>query len=182
VAADIDNFATALLEEAKRFLEKAIEGGQGEAQTAFLHAAMMVGFASLEAHVNAVADEFSQLPTLTIHDKAVLQEKEVRLEHGQYKLKHNVAKFYRLEDRFLFLHERFSGAPLDRKTLWWSQLSEAIELRNSLTHPKTVPHMTVQDVDRALTAVIDCIDALYKGVYRKGFPARNMGLHSTLNF
>ncbi len=52
----IDAFATELFEEAKRFLEKAKEADNEEGKKAFLHAALLVGMSSLEAHINAICE------------------------------------------------------------------------------------------------------------------------------
>jgi hypothetical protein len=52
-----DEFSRLLLEEAKRFLEKA-KGTEDPGQSAYLHAALTLGACALEAHVNAVCDDF----------------------------------------------------------------------------------------------------------------------------
>ena len=52
---EIDAFATELFEEAKRFLEKAKEAVNAESERAFLHAALLLGISSLEAHINAIS-------------------------------------------------------------------------------------------------------------------------------
>jgi hypothetical protein len=176
--AAIDEFASSLLEEAKRFLEKAAADYAGE--QAHLHAALMLGFCALEAHTNAISDEFSTREDLSIADQSVLTERDIRLEHGEFKL--GPLKMYRLEDRILFLHLRFSGKPLDRNASWWSELSSAIGLRNQLTHPRAVPAITHADVSRAISAIIDTIDALFQAIYQQQFPAANRRLQSRLDF
>ena len=65
----IDEFASSLLDEAKRFLEKAAVRDAGE--TAYLHAALMLGFCSLEAHTNAISDDFSKGGDLSITDQSI---------------------------------------------------------------------------------------------------------------
>ena len=66
--ADIDEFAQMVFEEAKRFLEKAAMEGANAAQSAYLHAALLLGFSALEAHVNAVCEELAALPDLSPHE------------------------------------------------------------------------------------------------------------------
>jgi hypothetical protein len=179
---DIDAFARLLLEEAKRFLEKAREAtGDDTAIDAYLHAAIMLAFCALEAHVNAAASDFAGRSDLSPHDRSVLFEQEVRLEHGEFVLKPDL-RMVRLEDRILFLYQRVSGRPADRTAPWWSELSEAIGLRNQLTHPKKVPTIGVRAVERATQAVIDAIDALYQAIYKEKFPAAVRGLESRLTF
>jgi hypothetical protein len=66
---EIDLFANQLLEEAKRFLEKAREGEDETGVNANLHAALILSFCSLEAHINAIGDEFSIRPDLSVQSK-----------------------------------------------------------------------------------------------------------------
>jgi hypothetical protein len=175
---DIDEFASSLLEEAKRFLEKAADGGPGA--TAYLHASLVLGFCALEAHTNAIANEFSTRRDLTPTDRGILLEKDIKLEHGEFKL--GGLKMYRLEDRILFLHKRFSGKALDRQATWWSELSAALTLRNQLTHPRNVPVISHADVKRAIEAIVEAIDALFQAIYQRQFPAANRRLQSRLEF
>ena len=50
---EADSFSIRLLEEAKRFLEKAGDAS-GDERAAYLHAALMVGFSALESHLNGL--------------------------------------------------------------------------------------------------------------------------------
>jgi hypothetical protein len=169
-----------LLEEAKRFLERATEarGGAGEAPN--LHAALMLAVCSLEAHVNAVADEMSQRDGLNPHELSVLLEKEVSLQDGSYQLE-NRLKIFRLEDRLDFLHTRFGIKP-DVHGEWRGRLAGALSLRNQLTHPRGVPLITVDGVKQSVRAVIDTIDALYQALYDRPFPVATRELASKLDF
>jgi hypothetical protein len=179
---ETDDFARSLLEEAKRFLEKASENNsQPQSCAAHLHAALMLAFCSLEAHVNAIGDDFLERHDTSIHDRGILQELEVRIDAGEFKLTKTI-KMMRLDDRIQFLHLRFSGEKLDTFQPWWGQLQEATKLRNKLTHPKEVVPITVEAVEKAIQAIIDTINALYLAIFKKSFPAAGRGLHSTLTF
>ena len=173
----IDEFARNLLEEAKRYLEKAIE----EKVSAHLHAALMLVFSSLEAHINSISEDFKDRPELCQHERGLLLEKDVRLENGAFVLKHSL-KITRLEDRIKFLHLRFSGEPIDTSGPHWSRLVDALTLRNSLTHPKKSIEITENNVAQAIQAIIDIIDDLYRAIYNSPFPAANRGLGSKLSF
>ncbi len=177
----IDDFAASLLEEAKRFLEKANAESDNDAKSAFLHAALMLGFCALEAHVNATADEFAGRPELSLHERAILLEQEVRFHQGEFKASDNL-RMVSLQDRILFLHLKFGGRPMDRTALWWSELSSALTTRNKLTHPKEVPVISVEDVKRALGAIIEGIDVLFRAIYRRPFPVASRRLDSNLTF
>lgn len=179
---EIDTFARLLLEEAKRFLEKARDSEDDNGREAHLHAALLVAFCALEAHVNAASSDFAGRTDLSPHDRSILFKQEVRLEHGEFVLKTDQLKIVRLEDRILFLYQRMSGKPADRTAAWWSELGEAIDLRNRLTHPKKVPTIKVKDVERAIQAVIDTMDAVYRAIYKEKFPPAARGLQSVLTF
>jgi hypothetical protein len=179
--AEFDLFADQLLEEAKRFLEKAKESSEPVEEAANLHAALLLSFCALEAHVNSIAEEFSIAPNLSAQEKGFLLEKDVRLEGGEFRVQQGL-KMARLEDRVEFLHAKFSGKRLGKTSAWWSQLGSAIELRNKLTHAKTIPPVTQGAVKSAMQAIIEALDALYQAIYKRKFPPANLGLHSRLTF
>jgi hypothetical protein len=178
--AEIDEFATQLLEEAKAFLEKGRKSSVAKCKEAHLHAALNLGFCALEAHVNAIAEDFLTLPDLSPQELSILSEKKVELVHGEFRLtKH--AQLYRLEDRLLFLCHRFSKkAPLDRKAAYWGQFKEALDLRNGLTHPKAPAIVTETSVERALLAILHLLDVTYLRIYGSKHPGRMRGLQSTM--
>jgi hypothetical protein len=175
-----DEFSRQLLEEAKRFLEKA-KGTDDPGRSAYLHAALTLGMYALEAHVNSVCDDFLTRPDLTILDRSILSEKDYQLLHGEFKVTDRL-KMYRLEDRIEFLFRRFSKTLLDKQASWWGQLQAAFCARNNLSHPKAVSTLTCDSVERDLRSVIEALEALYKAVYKKRFPPRSRDLDSMLNF
>ena len=179
--ADFDIFANQLLEEAKRFLEKASESVDLISKAAHLHAALLLSFCALEAHINSIGEEFATSTDLSAHEKEMLLERDVRLENGEFQLQQSL-RMSRLEDRIKFLHAKYSGKPLDRTSRWWSQLSTAINLRNRLTHAKTVPIVTEAAVRDAIQAIIGALDVLYQSIYKRTFPPAGMGLQSRLTF
>jgi hypothetical protein len=139
-----------------------------------------LGFCALEAHLNAIAEDFLTLPDLTLQERSILSETKVELEHGQFRLTRQV-QIYRLEDRLLFLCHRFSKkAPLDRKAAYWGQFKDALDLRNGLTHPKTPAVVTETSVERALLAILQLLDVTYLRIYGKKYPRRKRGLQSTM--
>jgi hypothetical protein len=176
---DIDEFASSLLEEAKRLLEKATETSESEAERAYLHAALLLAFCSLEAHVNSVADEIAARPSTPIHSKGVLLEKRVELKKGEFVLQ-NSPQISRLMDRILLLHQLGPKPNVDSE--WHSRLIIATELRNKLTHPKMVPTLSAASVKKAIESVIETIDKLYVAVYKSRFPAAHRSLDSKLSF
>jgi hypothetical protein len=179
---NIDQFASTLLDEAKRFLERAKDNNGGSAEAPNLHAALMLAFCSLEAHVNAVADELSQRSDLSIHEKGVLLERDVQLIDGAFQMSPKL-RIARMEDRIELLHVRFSKTGgMNLEAPWRSKLSGAIDLRNKLTHPKSIPKITIGAIEKAIEAVIETINALYLALYGRPLPAASFGLASTLDF
>jgi hypothetical protein len=179
--ADFDLFANQLIEEAKRFLEKAKESANSDAAAGHLHAALMLSFCALEAHINSIAEEFATRADLSAHERGILLERDVRLENGEFQLQPGL-KVARLEERIEFLHAKFSGKPLNRASPWWSELIAATDLRNQLTHAKTVPTVTVAAVGNAIRAIVDALDVLYQSIYKRPFPPAGLGLQSRLTF
>jgi len=178
--AEIDAFAHQLLEEAKGFLEKAREVAIGKTKEAYLHAALNLGFCALEAHLNAIAEDFLTLPNLSPHERSILSERKVDLEHGEFRIT-NQLQVYRLEDRILFLCTRFSKkTSLNRKAAYLGQFKEALDLRNDLTHPKTPAMVTERSIERALMAILQVLDVMYQRIYSRKYPGRKRGLSSTI--
>jgi len=166
------------LEDSKRFLSKANETTE-PGKNAFLHSALMLGFAALEAHVNAIADDFLVSGDLSAHERGLLA---VELSDGEFKEKSSL-KIQRLEDRVQFLCRRFSRRPIDRTASYWGDFVEAGRLRNRLTHPKADPPTIGENaVRRALNAIIELLNFMYMSIYKKKLPAYNRGLSSKLSF
>jgi hypothetical protein len=178
--AEIDSFATQLLEEAKAFLEKAKTSSDAKNKEAFLHAALNLGFCGLEAHVNAIADDFLTLQDLSAHERSILAECKVELECGEFRVTDRL-QMYRLEDRLLFLCARFSKTPLDRTAAYWGRFKDAQILRNGLTHPKAPAKITESSVELALSSILQVLDVTYRNIYRKKYPGAKRGLQSTID-
>jgi hypothetical protein len=180
--AALASFASELLEEAKRFLEKADGTSNQDGKKAFLHAAVMLGFASFEGYINAIADDFLSRQDLHAYERGVLAEHTVDLVDGEFRERDSL-KIWRLEDRVLFLCRRFSKTPVDRKASYWSDFIEASKLRNSLTHPKTdPPTIGPAAASRALKAIIELLAFMFANIYHRKLPAYDRALSSKLTF
>jgi hypothetical protein len=176
---EADAFSVLLLDEAKRFLEKGVEG-TGSEQDAYLHAALIVGFSALESHVNGIADELSARPHTDLLTKSILKEKPVQLTKGEWTLG-TKDQYFRLEERISFLLH--SCSKKDAGTYaWWSDLVSGIKARNALVHPRDAVQLTSSDVQRYLNAIIQALNDMYLGVFGKGHPSFNRGLQSTMTF
>lgn len=179
--AAIDDFSALLFEEAKAFLEKAKTATSSEARTAYLHASLLVGFCSFEAHLNSIADDFLTRPELGLLDQSILSEKKVELKGGEYALT-NQLQMFRMDDRIEYLLKRFSTTPLDKNARYWGEFKAATKLRNELTHPKTPPLINIDSTERALESILDLLDVMYKSIYKRRHPSYNLGMDTQITF
>ncbi|NGZ96310.1 MAG: hypothetical protein CV089_09310 [Nitrospira sp. WS110] len=176
-----DDFANLLFEEAKAFLGKHDLHKEENAAVAYLHAALLLGFCALEAHINNVAADFADRPEFTLLEQGIMQEKDVALKHGEFELTKTL-KMFRLEDRYEFLYRRFKKRPIDKDVKWWGLLKAGLQARNAITHPRTPSKVTSTEVAGFLSAILEAIDALFRAVYRKPYPCKRRKLDSTLEF
>jgi hypothetical protein len=180
---EIDELSSELFEEARQFLDKARSDTTDAGPKAYMHAALLLGFSSLEAHLNAIAEELASRTGLGVLDLSILTEREYVLEDGTFHMT-NRLKIFRLEDRLQFIVAKFSqqvGAPIAQAS-WFSQLKTGLALRNQLVHPKGKVIVEVAAVAAALTAILDCLDCVYRRLYGRPFPTYKRGLNSTLHF
>jgi hypothetical protein len=180
---DIDSLASILLEEGKRFLEKAAVATDKTALHAFLHASLCLAFSSLEAHINSIVDDQLNRTDLSVHTRAYLSERRVDLRKGVF-IQQDSLQMQKIDDRIALLWTICSiDEAFDyQSSITWSHFKEAIKLRNALTHPKEATELTTNTVSRCLTAIIDIIDIAYRRIYGKPLPAKNRGLQSSLDF
>ena len=177
----VDEFCKTTLEEAKRFYEKAKVESDQDGKDAYLKAAILLGFAALESHINAIADDFLTRSDLSVLEQSILSERDFDLHEGKYRLTGNL-KMYRLEDRIRFIYRRFSGRPIKEDAQWWGDLKGGITYRNKLTHPKEVITISEGMAKKSLEAIINTLNALYKAVYKKACPSVQRGLISNMSF
>lgn len=176
-----DEFSNNLLEEAKRFFEKAKSEQDNTAVNAFLHSSLLLAISSLEAYVNGISDDFKNASSLNLMEKGFLLEKEIIFKNGSFKLNKRL-KMSRLIERIELLFKKCDYSKLDKSSVWWQKLKEGIDLRNSLVHPKEFTDITQIEIESTLMAVIECVNNLFLAVYKKGLPTTNMGLDSKLEF
>jgi len=177
MANESDAFSITLLDEAKRFLEKA---NDSEEPDPFLHAALVLAFSALESHLNGVAEELALRQDVTLLDQAVLTERGLKLKAGRWELSPD-SRFYRLEDRLAYIFRRYADADVTGYT-WWSDLRAAVNARNALVHPRDAVSLSLSELERFISAIIDALNDVYTAVFGRGHPAYGRGLQSTLSF
>lgn len=177
----IDEYASSLLEMSKRFFEKGKGESEPEKAEPYFTAALLTGVSALEAHLNSIAEEMVVRPGLNVLELSLLQERDYRLDKGDFQVGKSL-KMYRLEDRLEFLFKRFTKSAPPRAQPWWGALQAALDLRNKVVHPKDRPAITKAATEKAIEAILECLNAVYLGLYRKGLPGFKRGLDSTMTF
>ena len=178
---EFDTFFEEILEESKYLFEQA-KLQDACKRKIYLHSSLLMIMSSLEACLNAIADELLIEPykdCYSLLEQSMLMEKEVVFEKGLYKLGPNL-KMSRTIDKLELLFVKFLKEKWDPTVTWFIQLKQAIQTRNNLVHPKTVITITDNQVELAIKAVLDTINELYKAIYKKPFPAYSRGLSSRL--
>ena len=175
-----DEFGVLLFEEAKAFLARFRAHTDKEAAVAYLHAALLLGYGALEAHINNIAADFTDRPEFTILEQSILQERDIILRNGQFELS-SALKMFRLEDRYEFIYRRFRKQPLNKADPWWCQLKAGLVIRNGITHPREPRSVTEKDIADSLNAVLEAIDVLFQAVYEKPYPGKGRRLDSLLD-
>ena len=177
----IPEFARVLFNEAKAFYEAGSPASSEEAQSAAFHSSLLLAFCSLEAHINTIAEDFHTMDGLTLLDQSILRERAIVLDNGKHVLTDDL-RMFKLADRIEYLFATFSKNPLDKTSSVWGNLLGALNLRNQLTHPKTIPDINSKAVEDALTAILEMLNLLYKGIYGRSYPDHNFGLNASLSF
>ena len=177
-----DDFCGDLIEQAKHFLEKSKRPENDDAFRAYLNASLLLSMSALEAYINGISSELLHMPKISVLERSILAEKEYHLKNGRFELK-STLKIYRTTDRIVYIYRKFSNNTLngdDHK--WWIKLKESIKLRNDIVHPKEEVVLKVESVQKALEAVIECINVLCLAVNDVKFPKHNRGLQSIYDF
>lgn len=178
----IDYFASQLFEEAKRFLEKAKDEDDQDGKNAYLHAALLIAVSSLEAHINAIADEKLIHSELEILEKSLLSERDVELNNGKFELSKEL-KMFRLVDRIEFIYRKFGHETINKAEVkWWAPLQNTIDKRNALVHAKEHLELSEEDLELSITNILEFLNCLYDALYKTNYPAYGRKLDSKLTF
>lgn len=166
--ADVDEYARDVFESAKTFLHNAKNAHDDRAKQAYLRASILSATCFLECQVNHLCDHFSQRREFTLHERALLMERDVKLADGKFKF--GLEKFYRVEDRILFLLQKFCSGFDKSAHPWWAQYKTAVNTRNSIAHPRETVTLNDAGVEDSLRGILHLVDFLLKQVFGKGLP------------
>lgn len=176
-----DTYSLILFEAGKRFLEKSKVDKTKEGVQAYLMASLLIVFSSLEAFLNGFVSEHEDWDKLTVHELALLKEKEVVFEKGQFIINDRL-KISRITEKIELILKKFNCKIKYRQLSWWANLKQGLKTRNSLVHPKDVKDLKVQQIESAIYSIIECLDLLFKTIYKRGFPRKSKELSSSYFF
>lgn len=177
---DFVEYSRSLMEAAKGFRAVATEMTEGEIKQAYLRASFLHACSFLEAHLNYMAEHFTNDVMFSIHEKGILLEREVRFEKGKFRLA-STLKIARITDRIDLLIAKCSSDPVAEKAGWYSDINTTLTVRNSLVHPKSTHIIKDAEVSLALTSILKAVDTLYSVVFKKNLPYAKRGIDGGLN-
>lgn len=173
---EFEDYSKELLEASKQFLQTANSSDSGSRKfLAYLRGSLFHAFCFLEAQINYICNHFYDSSVFGTLEKSLLLERDVELKNGEWKLSER-KKFFGLEQRVEFLISAFSKDRDKSKGSWFSNLKDAIALRNKLVHPRIAHKLKPREVERAITAILDCVQELYLCVFDKPYPLAQLGL------
>ena len=173
-----DFFGQQLFEEAKYYLENAkLESENVAKAEAFMHASLLLGMSALEAYVNSISEELCKSFNLSIYERSLLSEKQIKINNGSLDLSSSL-KMIRLIDRIEFIYCKYSHKAITNEDEWDRSIKQTIDLRNNLVHPKTKIQISYTQVETALNSILNTVNKLFNAVYKQNVPIFNYGLQS----
>jgi len=175
------DYSCGLMKSSKGLRTQALLVAEEDVKQTLQRAALLHACSFLEAHLNYMADHFQDSPMFTLHERGLLLEKEVVFEKGKYVLSTKL-KISRVQDKIDLLLAKCANDPEAAKDGWYAALMQALNMRNSLVHPKEARTLVDSDVKSALAAVLMAADTLYNAVFKKRLPYAKKGIEGGLEF
>lgn len=134
----------------------------------YYRASVFYAAGAMEAFVNYIADSFAKAGTLTPIETAFLSDKVLTFEKGKLVEK---VEFHKLDSKLRVLFNKFVN-DFDLSCASWCHLMEFKDFRDELVHPKKSEDETEiakyeQKVSEGLTAIIDVMNCISKGIFKK---------------
>ncbi len=158
------------LQDAYAFFEIASNAKNDREARRYYRAAIFYAAGAIEAFTNYIADSFAKAKSLTPHEIAFLNDKSLIFDPKKGDIKERV-DYHKLDEKLKVLINKFIP-DFNFSSTDWSWLMEFKDFRDSLVHPRqnedetTVPEYKAK-VQRGLTGVIQIINCLSKGIFRR---------------
>ena len=178
-----DFFGEMLFDEAKLLFEKAQKARFNREKQLYLHSSLLMGMSALEAYINSICEELVNTEefNLDLYGKMLLSEKKIELKNGIATLS-NQLQMTRLIDKIEYIYCKFSHKKIEQSDKWHDGIHAAINLRNSLVHPKEVVNLNEKQVETALTNILQTVNVIFCAVYKHNVPIFNYRLQSVKNY
>ena len=136
----------------------------------YYRASAFYAASAMEAFVNYIADSFAKAESLTPHEIAYLNDKNLFFSAKKAKLIEKV-EFHRLDEKLKFLIRKFVP-DFNFVNTSWSRLMEFKDFRDSLVHPRQSEDETeIAEYQRKLSTgiagVIEIMNCISKGIFKK---------------
>jgi hypothetical protein len=137
----------------------------------YYRASVFYAMSALEAFLNYLADAFDLGKTLEEYEIAFLKDKRFGLKQGVFAILGS-SEYHSIEDKLRILLRRFAPDFNLERNPAWSHFMEFKDLRNAITHPRKDeddlrPSQYEKKVSRGLTAVLELMNTLCKGIFKK---------------
>lgn len=157
-----------LIREADAFLVNAKGENDEFLRAMYIKSAIAFSWFGLEGFVNIALSDFLSIKSLKIHERAFIQEQNLRFNEGEFIIGGN--KYYSTEDKLFFFLKRFGNYKINKNSAIWNQFQKLEEWRHALVHPKegrSVAVFTIKHATEALAVAKTLISLVYKRVYKK---------------
>ncbi len=176
----VDDMFEEYLEDAQFFIEKASKEKDILKARRLFRVSILCIMNALESFINYVSQILESGKALPLYERAFLSDKKFGLIDGQFEIQEQW-EFHRLEDKLRFLLNRFDKSYNFETNTSWCRFLELKRKRDELTHPREDYDDTEIEQYETITknginAIIEIMDNLCKGTFKKGLRQRIIDL------
>ena len=158
------------LQDSYEFLTLAQNASDEREARRFYRASVFYALGAMEAFVNYIADSFAKAKSLTQHEIAFLNDKNLSFSAKKGKVIEKT-EFHRLDDKLRLLLRKFAS-DFDFKGASWFGFKKFKDFRDSLVHPRQMDDETsIKDYQNrlqiGLSGIIDIMNFLSRGIFGK---------------
>lgn len=159
------------LQDAYEFLLIAQKSRDNREARRYYRAATFYAAGAIESFLNYVAQSFAHAATLSPHEIAFLNDKNLIYSPSKLQVLEKT-EYHKIEDKLKVLIKIFLPSLNLEKTPWWSELQQFKDFRDSLVHPKKSEDETDiqtynKKVSTGLRATIQGMNEISKGIFKR---------------
>jgi hypothetical protein len=161
------------LQDADEFFEsgkKAAIRKEDRAARRYFRASVFYLAGANEAFVNYIAESFEKADSLSRHEIAFLNDRDIVFDQEKGILRERIA-FHRLEDKLRFLIRRFAE-DFNFQSSSWSRLMAFKDFRDSLVHPrKAEDETTLEEYEKRISSgvsgIVDVMNSVSQAIFKR---------------